>query len=308
MPKYYLPGYATPPGVDSREAVKEYQRMLGVAADGIWGPVTQAAYENYGSASKPNLFNSDVFMDYYSYILGAISPPGISVRVPTREELAKDYEASMRPNVDLAIENRRARGEETKAEIDADAASRGMEASTYVTSVKEREGDDVDGDVSMMESQYSAALAERISAAMQYYASLELQAASTNAQMQANATNTALTLASQWYQNYLAGLGSGAAGYGGGSGGAGSGGGSGGSSGGGLKEEDYLGYVFGLTPDQRAGLFYSTVDYWKVRREEIIAAIGPARFNTLLKSLSSMNGALGSVGGGGGGTWLASAL
>jgi len=307
MANYYLQGYSTPPGVESRQAVKEYQRMLGVTADGVWGPVTQAAYERYGGASAPSLFENDAFMDYYKYILGAISTPGVSVSVPGRDALRRDYEASMRPGVDLAIETRRARGERTKAEIDADAASRGMEASTYVTSVKEREGDDVERDVAMMESQYSAALAERISAAMEYYASLEMQAASANAQMRASASGTALSLASQWYQNYLNGLGSGAArsgSYGGGSGGGSGGGGSGG----GLSEDDYFDYVFGLTPDQRAGLFYSASGYWKARRDEIVAAIGAERFNTLRNSLSSMPGALGATGGAGGGTWLTSAL
>ena len=78
MSSYYVSGYSTPPGVESREAVKEYQRTLGVTADGIWGPVTQAAYERYTGASNPALANSDVFMDYYNYILGAISTPGIS--------------------------------------------------------------------------------------------------------------------------------------------------------------------------------------------------------------------------------------
>ena len=47
MANYYLSGYSTPDGVESREDVKQYQRMLGVTADGIWGPVTQAAYRNY---------------------------------------------------------------------------------------------------------------------------------------------------------------------------------------------------------------------------------------------------------------------
>ena len=45
MASYSLAGYTPPAGVDSRQKVKEYQTRLGVAADGIWGPKTQAAYE-----------------------------------------------------------------------------------------------------------------------------------------------------------------------------------------------------------------------------------------------------------------------
>ena len=45
MAKYTVPGYTTPSGINSREQVMAMQRKLGVTADGIWGPNTQAAYE-----------------------------------------------------------------------------------------------------------------------------------------------------------------------------------------------------------------------------------------------------------------------
>ena len=44
MAKYYMNGYTPPEGVNSASKVKEYQRQLGVKADGIWGPDTDAAY------------------------------------------------------------------------------------------------------------------------------------------------------------------------------------------------------------------------------------------------------------------------
>lgn len=48
MAGYALKGYTTPTGVSSSAAVKELQRQLGVKADGIWGPKTDAAYnQNY---------------------------------------------------------------------------------------------------------------------------------------------------------------------------------------------------------------------------------------------------------------------
>lgn len=37
MAKYYMNGYTPPEGVNSASKVKEYQRQLGVKADGIWG-------------------------------------------------------------------------------------------------------------------------------------------------------------------------------------------------------------------------------------------------------------------------------
>lgn len=46
MAGYVLSGYTTPTGVNSASAVKAMQRELGVKADGVWGPNTQAAYES----------------------------------------------------------------------------------------------------------------------------------------------------------------------------------------------------------------------------------------------------------------------
>lgn len=45
MSTFYSQGYKPPKGVTSASQVKTYQRMLGVKADGVWGPKTQAAYD-----------------------------------------------------------------------------------------------------------------------------------------------------------------------------------------------------------------------------------------------------------------------
>lgn len=59
MANYYVKGYTPPAGIRSTEDVKREQRRLGVKADGIWGPNTQAAYDKqstsfkqYGTSSK----------------------------------------------------------------------------------------------------------------------------------------------------------------------------------------------------------------------------------------------------------------
>lgn len=294
MANYYLSGYSTPDGVESREDVKQYQRMLGVTADGIWGPVTQAAYRNY-TANTANPFSngSDVFKNYYDSILGTISTPGVSVSVPSRDEIAADYETILRPSVDLAIKNRRKRGETALAEIDADAASRGMTASTYVSSMKEREDDDVEDDVTTLEAQYTSSLAERIAFALEYYTSLEMQAASTNAQAASSARSTAASIAAQWYQNYLNSLANAQAATGSGSG-----------SGSGLAPDDYLEYVSLLSASERDALFNSGAAYWTARRKEIIGALGKKSYDALVKSYdTSMRIPEGTSGGG---TWLMS--
>ena len=58
----------------------------------------------------------------------------------------------------------------------------------------------------MMEAQYSATLAERVAASLEKYAAMQLQADSLNAQYSFNAQSTAMSLAGQWYNTYLAGL------------------------------------------------------------------------------------------------------
>lgn len=77
------------------------------------------------------------------------------------------------------------------AELDADAASRGMGASTYVTSVKGREMANTERDVALLESNYAASLSERVASYLQYYANLDLQAQMQNAQLAYTAQNAA---------------------------------------------------------------------------------------------------------------------
>jgi hypothetical protein len=164
-----------------------------------------------------------------------------------------------------------------------------MAASTYVSSMKEREDDDVEEDVSMMEAQYTATLAERIASALEYYTSLGMQAASANAQTAASARNAAASIAAQWYQSYLDSLAAGTAFPGADSG-----------SGGGLSVEDYLKYVSMLSASEREALFSSSSSYWAQRREELIGALGKEAYEALVKSYGR------TLGTSGGGAWAMS--
>ena len=62
--------------------------------------------------------------------------------------------------MDSAIGNRREHGETTLAELDADAYSRGMGGSTYLSGMKRREYDAVAADIAMLEANYNAQLAK----------------------------------------------------------------------------------------------------------------------------------------------------
>ena len=218
-----------------------------------------------GGASAAQLPGMDIFKSYYSQILGMMSVPGISVSVPSRGELQKDFEASMRPGVDIAISNRRDAGERTKAELDADAASRGMTGSSFLSSMKEREGDDVERDISNMETQYGASLAERIQDALMQYKQMSMQAQMFNAQMYQSASDTAMGIASDWYSLYLSSLG----------------GSSKRSSGGAasnnfdaLTRAECERYVSLLNGAEKRSLFNSGDEYWTERRGELQASLG----------------------------------
>lgn len=151
MAKYYVSGYTTPDDVKSREDVKRYQRMLGVTVDGIWGKNTQRAYEGYlknsGSSEKSGTFD-DFDWDAAS---DAVT-----------EQLTK----ALRPSADSAIKNRRESLKTAREEIDVDAASRGMESSSFVSSMKEREIQGAESDIADIEANYQSTLASNLYSAL----------------------------------------------------------------------------------------------------------------------------------------------
>ena len=294
MASYYvLEGYTTPTGVDSRQKVKEYQKQLGVRADGIWGPETQAAYAASGMGNTGERWGllhggsgygtgaANTFGAFYNDALSMLGTPSISVHTPSRAVIEKDIAASLRPATDRAIAARRDEADANMAELDADAAARGMDASTYVTSMKGREMSESENDVAMLESNYGATLAERVASYMQYYANLELQAAMQNAQLKANAQNAAMGLAAQWYNAYLA------ANPKTGSGGKG---GSGRDSGEEIEyytldAADYEAFVSEMSAKDRSRLFYSDDTLWQESRDELYDALGRERYEALWKKL-----------------------
>ena len=206
--------------------------------------------------------------------MGALNVPSISVSVPSKAELKEDISSYLRPGVDLAISKRRAAGETAKAELDADAVSRGMGASTYLSSMKEREDDDVQSDISIMEAQYTATLAERIAAALEKYQSMSLQAQLQNAQYAYNAQTTAMNLASQWFNSYMNNAARAVKGSGG----------RGGRSGLASKNMstlDYVRFVSGLSAPERSMLYNSGASEWVMMRTELEDALGKDGYRTV---------------------------
>jgi hypothetical protein len=74
-----------------------------------------------------------------------------------------------------------------------------MGGSTYISSMKEREDDDMQRDITELEVQYSAAFSEKLYEAINDYQARAFEAQTFNAQQNAAAQNTAAQLASTWY-------------------------------------------------------------------------------------------------------------
>lgn len=213
------------------------------------------------------------FQEYYDTIMGALNVPSISVSVPSKAELKEDISGYLRPGVDLAISKRRAAGETAKAELDADAVSRGMGASTYVSSMKEREDDDVQSDISIMEAQYTATLAERIAAALEKYQSMSLQAQMQNAQYAYNAQTTAMNLASQWFNSYMNNAAKAAK--------SSSKSGKSSTASKNMSTLDYVRFVSGLSAPERSMLYNSGASEWVMMRTELEDALGKDGYRTV---------------------------
>ena len=78
-----------------------------------------------------------------------------------------------------------------------------MGQSSYVTSVKARQMEEAQDDISDIEAQYGAALAEKIYDTLYKYDQMSLNAQQYNAEAHAAAQKTALSMASDWYNQYL---------------------------------------------------------------------------------------------------------
>lgn len=97
--------------------------------------------------------------DLYNNLYNRLSAYGVT-GIPTLNALYGLFESFLRPAIDEAIRQRNRQGETNMAELDADAYSRGMGGSSFLSSMKARERDDIADDVMGLEAKYSATLAE----------------------------------------------------------------------------------------------------------------------------------------------------
>jgi hypothetical protein len=143
------------------------------------------------------------YKNYLAEFQSLLQPQTISYTPVNREQLTADLKAALRPGYDLAIKQRQDQTARNKAELDADAYARGMGASTYLSDVKNRQSNYEADDVATLESQYSASLAQQLMQALQAEKANQFAADQYNASARSNAQAQALSLAGNFYDQFM---------------------------------------------------------------------------------------------------------
>ena len=125
---------------------------------------------------------------------------------PLSEEVLRDTIRNwLRPAYEQAIQSRREQTERINAELDADAWSRGMGQSTYLSDVKERQLENESRDVDALESDYASTLAQHLLNAIEEQQTAQLEVDKFNAEQINHANEQAAAAAQALYQAYLSG-------------------------------------------------------------------------------------------------------
>lgn len=211
MANYYVSGYTPPAGYTNSDSVRQLQQALNaqganLKVDGIYGPKTHAAYSNGNNAAAGGgavSYLPQQYKNYVSELQALLKPNTISYTPTSKEDYASMIQQALRPGYDLAISQRKDATKTNKAEIDADAAARGMGASTWVTDVKDRQSQSEADDISTLESQYAAAYASQLMDALDREKQNQLVVDQFNAGQMSDYQAQALGLADSFYNQYL---------------------------------------------------------------------------------------------------------
>lgn len=278
---YFVDGYQPPQGVADRSGVKNIQAQLnalgaGLKLDGIWGPKTQAAYQQYSPGNYSSGAGSyqqqqvNLLGNYMQQLQRLLGTSQVEYTPRSTAELQEEISDYLRPSYDRAIAQRREATQTNRAELDADAYARGMGASTYLTDVKARAMDAQEEDIARLENEYAAALAQLVYKAADTERERALAAAQYNAAQQAQTAQLALGLSQDLYgeyRDYLSQVSAAAQSKGGGRG----------RSGGKARtasEETVKTFLSMLSPEERAAIYSGSTEMGQIYREEIMESLG----------------------------------
>ncbi len=153
---------------------------------------------------KQKYYGNEAFQAIYEQAKEEYAPQIVNYTPLDEKTLAERISAVLRPVYEKAIAavfrgNRRA-----DAELDADAISRGMGSSTFVTDVKRRQDSAAADDARELESDYGAKLADQLYKAMEGERDRQLEVEKFNAQQKSASLEQAFEAARVLYEAYLA--------------------------------------------------------------------------------------------------------
>ena len=165
---------------------------------------------SYSGGPSPDIPSFEaLFQEMLKYYL----PETVEFTPLDESVLSETIKNWLRPAYEQAIQNRRDQTERVNAELDADAWSRGMGQSTYLSDVKERQYRGESRDVSALESGYASELAGHLYDAMKEQQAKKIEVDEFNAEQINHAREQATSAAQALYRALLSG-GSGSGGYG----------------------------------------------------------------------------------------------
>lgn len=242
-------------------------RDSGISLSQMQGGVYDLSRGGLSGRSGSGARKTPSLSDYVDTLYRAYRPEKLAYTAVDGETLRDQIAAWLRPGYDSAIRERGQRTARYRAELDADALSRGMGSSTYVTDVKSRQLQDEADDVAALESEYGAQLGKLLMEAVDREKERELSVAMQNQENENEAYLLAYRTALGLYTDSLKR----------------SGGGGAGSRTTGTTERNCRLFLEGLTPGERLAV-YSGADETSARyREEIIASVGGRGYLDLVR-------------------------
>lgn len=153
-----------------------------------------------GAKSEPEV----TFESLFEEMLKQYLPETVEFTPLSEDVLRETIQNWLRPAYEQAIQNRRDQTQRINAELDADAWSRGMGASTYLSDVKERQYRGEQRDVDTLEGNYASTLAGHLYDAMKEQQNKKIEVDEFNAEQINHARELAVKAARELYEAYLA--------------------------------------------------------------------------------------------------------
>ena len=120
------------------------------------------------AATLPDATTNKWYQQYISeFTPQQIDYKDITTEQQTREQLSASEAAYLEPYLQQSMKRVLAQAQEQRATYDADAASRGMTQSTYLTDVKGRVSQQAQSDIAGLQSSYQSTLAQQTNSAYQ---------------------------------------------------------------------------------------------------------------------------------------------